>query len=259
MNKLPLVPRLFRPKDLVAPTVIFATNHLLIVNKSPGWLTVPTDKGWDQKSLIHRLQNLELGGGSKKDWLTPLHRIDQPCSGLVVLGKTTKACQRIQPLWRDGKVKKTYLVVLSQPHAQSHGWSNLEGHMIITSKKSLGSHKQAVQFTNEPYPNTKYCQMRYRSLSPTLLQVSTNQGARHMVRALLHFHGYRLAGDLRYGANRALEDHSVALHAFSIVFPNELSLGDLEQKYFEAPIPATWEQYFGITQDHVNGWRKEKP
>ena len=254
MNKLPLVEKIFRPKTLLPPTVLLTTNHLLVVNKSPGWLTVPTDDGWDPKCLVGHLQKLKLGGGSNKEWLNPLHRIDQPCSGLVVLGKTKRACQRIQPLWRAGKVKKTYLVVLSEQHNPFPNWTKIGAHMIVVKKGAKKHLKQTVQFTDQIYPNTKYCELTYRSLSPTVIQVTTNQGARHMVRGLLGYYGYRIAGDLRYGANQALEDQSVALHAQSITFPPELALGNLETKYFEAPIPKTWKKYFGVTQDQVTNW-----
>jgi 23S rRNA pseudouridine1911/1915/1917 synthase len=257
--KLPIIKKIFRPKTLVEPTVLFSTNHLLIVNKPPGWTAVPTDSGWDEKSLIHHLRSQLLGGGSKSNYLNPLHRIDQPCSGLVVLGKTKKAGERIQPLWADGKVQKTYLVVLSDDHDQTNGWKFISGHMLQPKKSAPQHEKRTVQFTNEPYPNTKYCELKYRSLSPTLLEISTKQGARHMVRALLSFYGHTVAGDLRYGANRALEDQSVALHASSIEFPRELSLGTLQQRSFEAPIPETWRNYFGISQAQVDHWLMDSP
>jgi len=69
---------------------------------------------------------------------------------------------------------------------------------------------------------------------------STFHGARHMVRALLHFLGNRVASDVRYGAKQALEEHIVAVHLQSITFPRESSkLGIIEQIRFEAPIPET--------------------
>jgi hypothetical protein len=43
---------------------------------------------------------LQLGGGSRKDFLKPLHRINQPCSGVLLLGKTSKAASRITTLWK---------------------------------------------------------------------------------------------------------------------------------------------------------------
>jgi 23S rRNA pseudouridine1911/1915/1917 synthase len=257
--RLPIIKKVFRPKTLLEPTVLFSSNHLLVVNKPPGWTAIPIDNGWDEKSLTHHLQRQKLGGGSKSIFLNPLHRIDQPCSGLVVLGKSKKAGMRIQPLWEKGKVQKSYLVVLSDDHDPTEGWKVLGGHMIKPKKSAPQHDKRTVQFTNEAYPNTKFCELKYRSLSPTLLEVSTNQGARHMVRALLSFYGHTVAGDLRYGANRPLEDYSVALHASSITFPRELSLGNLEKKTFQAPIPETWKDYFGISQEQVDYWLMDAP
>jgi 23S rRNA-/tRNA-specific pseudouridylate synthase len=59
---------------------------------------------------------MKLGGGSQQDFLKPLHRIDQPCSGLLVFGKTSKAASRITKSWKRGLVEKEYLCVVSTDH-----------------------------------------------------------------------------------------------------------------------------------------------
>ena len=119
---------------LTPPTVIYSDNHLLAVNKPAGWHSVPNipkkqknddDDNEDRaevdnnknkknsfiknssnrKCLLTHLQTKGLGGGSKKDFLVPLHRIDQPCTGILLFGKTSKAASRVTTVWK-GKQKK---------------------------------------------------------------------------------------------------------------------------------------------------------
>lgn len=108
------------PEILPPPTVVYSDNHLLVVHKPAGWHSVPnlpkqrkttnpSHQNWEEifgskKCLLTHLQSKGLGGGSHKDFLLPLHRIDQPCTGILLFGKTTKAASRITAVWK-GKAK----------------------------------------------------------------------------------------------------------------------------------------------------------
>ena len=115
------------PSLLPAPTIIYSDNHILAVNKPPGWHSVPNipkqrkktgskhrtdseDKSTNtmsgKKCLLTLLQQRGLGGGSKNDFLVPLHRIDQPCTGILLFGKTSKAASRVTKVWKGKRIKK---------------------------------------------------------------------------------------------------------------------------------------------------------
>lgn len=252
---------------LKPPTVLFSDNHLLVVNKPAGWHSVPNPQP-SPKCLLSELKRLQLGGGSQKDFLLPLHRIDQPCSGVLLLGKTSKAASRITTLWKNKLVEKDYLCVVSTSrtarlqHMSSdldNGWCLLQGQMqrrpsgqsrsvvIQQGESSSSSESRSVSIYWKPvYPNpTKQAY--------SLLLVRTSDGARHMVRALLAQVGAcPMEGDVRYdAAAAALQDQSVALHAFRVSLDTRLKLGSLKTFYFQAPVPSTWEDYFGIQDDSI--------
>ncbi len=103
---------------LPPPAIIYSDNHLVAVNKPAGWHSVPnlpkhrnvddTDAAItisSKKCLLTHLQHRGLGGGSKKDFLVPLHRIDQPCTGILLFGKTSKAASRVTKVWKGKKLK----------------------------------------------------------------------------------------------------------------------------------------------------------
>ena len=106
---------------LEKPEVIFSNNHVLVVNKPAGWKSQPGDGGGqnnnqsnriDPKCLLTYLQSQELGGGSQKNFLSPTHRLDQPCTGVLIFAKNGKAASRIQVAWAKRQVKKIYWVVV---------------------------------------------------------------------------------------------------------------------------------------------------
>lgn len=133
------------------PLILFQNNHVLAVHKPPGWHSIPHTDGDivvdTSKCLLTYLCEQKLGGGSQKDYLKPLHRIDQPCSGLLLFGKTTKAASRIQTLFNkmsasnedgaaDRVLQKTYYVMVHCSAATEPGsndpsaWQTLHGGIV---------------------------------------------------------------------------------------------------------------------------------
>ncbi|CAB9522318.1 RNA pseudouridine synthase [Seminavis robusta] len=282
---------------LPKPTIIYSDNHILVVNKPSGWHVVPnkpeevvsSKEGEPQsrntrtKCLLTQLQENRLGGGSQKHFLKPLHRIDQPCTGVVLFAKTSKAASRISKAWKANKVQKTYLCLI-QPHNleslrcnsisihdnnsnQHHQWWKLEGYQHKRKKRVDSVRGWSVITTpNDPRQDARPVSIRWRQtqLISNVLLVETNQGARHMIRALLSQVGKcPILGDSRYGFNNkstitpsSSYRHSVALHARGIVLPDDLTLGTTTQRYFEAPIPNRdniWRDAHGhqIQEQHI--------
>jgi 23S rRNA pseudouridine1911/1915/1917 synthase len=268
-------------KALPTPTILHSSNHLLAINKPAGWQSVPNhdDEPNNPKCLLTYLKDAQKGGGSDSRFLMPLHRLDQPVSGLILFGKTSKAASRVQTAWK--KVKKDYICVLEDPEKlnvlQEHstplndGFMRLSGYMQQRRRPPRDNHKfmgWSVQMVpcpddgTSPPPDSKHCSLQWKLLSKPnhpvpILQVQTDQGARHMIRALLaSVGGAKIAGDVRYGASRSLSDHSVALHARRLQLPSELKLGEELQRDFSAPIPQTWDAYFEVSEKDIHKWLK---
>jgi len=109
---------------LLPPTILHSNNHIVVVNKPPGWHSVPNnydnsvatnDKNNNnqiQKCLLTHLQDTRQGGGTLQKFLKPVHRIDQPCSGIMIWAKTTKAAERLAKVWKAKQVIKTYVCLI---------------------------------------------------------------------------------------------------------------------------------------------------
>ena len=93
-------------------TVVYEDNHIIIVNKTASEIVqgdktgdVPLSETVKQylKEKYHKPGNVFIG---------VTHRLDRPVSGLVVFAKTSKALSRLNEMFKNSEVKKTYLSLI---------------------------------------------------------------------------------------------------------------------------------------------------
>ncbi|MCT4623384.1 MAG: pseudouridine synthase, partial [Schleiferiaceae bacterium] len=88
--------------------ILYEDNHLVIVNKRPGDLAQKDKTGDD--SLIEKVGAYIAKKYNKpgKAYIGLPHRLDRPTSGIVVLCRTSKSLERMNPIFKNRQVKKTY-------------------------------------------------------------------------------------------------------------------------------------------------------
>ncbi len=199
------------------PKIVFEDNHLLIVDKPAGLLTQGDDTG-DSTLLDWGKRYIKTQYAKPGDvFLGLAHRIDRPTSGLVVLCRTSKALSRMQPMFAERAVAKTYLAVVQ-------GEMNDEEQTLVHYLRHDPSVKRMRVHESERKagPEGKRCELTYRLIgrvaSHCLLEVKPDTGRRHQIRAQLGAIGHPVEGDLRYGAKNPLEDKSIGLHAYRLQF-----------------------------------------
>jgi 23S rRNA pseudouridine1911/1915/1917 synthase len=267
---------------LPEPEALFSNNHFLVIHKPPGFHSQPNeslDAITSKKCLLSTLKGKGLGGGSNKDFLLPMHRLDQPCSGVLLLCKNSKAGTRVGNAFRKHLVQKDYFCVVTGDletmirNSVSIGnkgrprMFKLTGVLQQSKPTPGGKGGKSVKF--KPLPRTsdidangkgRICTLEWELLVEGtnnglhLVRVRTDTGAKHQVRAMMaQLAKSPLCGDLRYGARSPLPDKSVALHARSLYLPT-VSLGNMDflreyDQRFIAPIPKTWKKYFKLTEE----------
>ena len=105
--------------------VLYEDNHIIIINKRSGDI-VQGDKTGDTplsdvvKSYIKKKYNKP---GAV--YLGVTHRLDRPTTGVVVFAKTSKALTRMNALFLNKKIEKTYwAVVKNKPEKQKDSLIN---------------------------------------------------------------------------------------------------------------------------------------
>ena len=99
--------------------VLYEDNHIIIVNKAPGEI-VQGDKTGD-RTLADDVKAYikEKYAKPGQVFLGVAHRLDRPVGGVVVFARTSKALSRLNGMFRDGDVHKTYWAIVRQAPRQA--------------------------------------------------------------------------------------------------------------------------------------------
>ncbi len=210
--------------------VLYEDNHLIIINKKSGDI-VQGDKTGDKplgefvKEYVK--EKYQKPGAA---FLGVVHRIDRPVSGIVVFARTSKALERMNELFREKKVQKTYwAVVKNKPTDDS-------GTLIHYLKKDEAKNKSKA-FDKE-VPGSLRSWLDYKVVAKSdkyfLLEINPHTGRHHQIRVQLATMGCPIKGDVKYGFDRTNDDGSIHLHARKIVFTHPVKK---EEITVIAPVP----------------------
>lgn len=199
--------------------VIYEDNHLIIVNKAVGEI-VQGDKTGD-KPLSENVKDYIREKYSKPGnvFCGVVHRLDRPVSGIVVFARTSKALERMNRMFRDGEVHKTYWALVQgkplQKEALLEDWLVSDGRMNKTFVTDQGA------------KDAKLSRLKYKTIAEgdryTLLEVTLFTGRKHQIRAQLANIGCPIKGDLKYGSKRSNPDGGISLQSHSIEFIHPVS------------------------------------
>jgi 23S rRNA pseudouridine1911/1915/1917 synthase len=194
--------------------ILFEDNHLIIINKRAGDL-VQGDRTGD-KPLIDMVKDyIKIREHKPGDvFLGSPHRIDRPTSGIVVFTKTSKALTRMNKMFHDKEIQKTYWAIVKNKPAKSADT------LIHYLKKNKVKNK-SMAYSHE-YKDAKRSELEFKIKHQFnnyyLLNIKPLTGRHHQIRVQLSTMGCPIKGDLKYGFNRSNPDASISLHARKIEF-----------------------------------------
>jgi len=158
------------------------------------------------------------------------HRIDRPTSGIVMFCKNSRSLERINRMFKEKTIKKTYWAVVKNKPPQD------EAYLVHYLKKNEEKNKSYVH--KESVPLSLKAEMEYKVIAASdryyLLQVKLHTGRHHQIRAQLSTIGSPIKGDVKYGYDRPNEDGSIYLHSRIIEFEHP---SKKEMIRIVAPVP----------------------
>ena len=211
--------------------VIYEDNHLIAVSKTCHEI-VQGDKTGDP-SLADELREWIREKYAKPGnvFVGVVHRLDRPVTGAVVFAKTSKGLVRMNALFRDGGVRKTYWAIVRQRPSEP------EGVLVDWLWRNERQNKSYVCKSDRP--GARRAELHYRLLASSdryhLLEIDLRTGRHHQIRCQLAHMGCSIKGDLKYGAERSNPDGGISLHARRIAFTHPVSGRSVE---IVAPVPA---------------------
>ena len=199
--------------------VLYEDNHIIIVYKQSGEI-VQGDKTGDKpfsETIKEWIKEKYAKPGNV--FLGVVHRLDRPVSGIVVFAKTSKALSRLNNMFRNGEVRKTYWAMVqtapNMPEATLTNW-------LVRNEKQ----NKSYVYNNE-MPNAKQAILKYKTIGQTehytLLEVNLLTGRHHQIRCQLAAMGCPIKGDLKYGARRSNPDGSISLLSHKVEFIHPVS------------------------------------
>jgi 23S rRNA pseudouridine1911/1915/1917 synthase len=213
--------------------VIYEDNHIIAVNKSNSEIVQGDKTGDTPLSETVKQWIKEKYAKPGNVFLGVPHRLDRPVTGIVLFARTSKALERLNDMFRQSEVKKTYWAIVKncpeKPEAELvHYLTRNE-----TKNKSFAS--------NTEKPGSKRAVLSYRLIGRSdnyfLLEIDLKTGRHHQIRCQLSAIGCPIKGDLKYGAPRSNPDGGISLHARRVKFVHPVSKKEIE---IEAPTPAGW-------------------
>jgi 23S rRNA pseudouridine1911/1915/1917 synthase len=218
--------------------VIYEDNHIIIVNKQSGEI-VQGDKTGD-RPLSDIVKDYIKDKYQKPGavFLGVVHRLDRPVSGLVVFARTSKALTRLNKMFAEGEVQKTYWAIVKNAPKEPEG---ILTHWLVRNEKQNKSYAY-----DHERPNAKKAILKYKVIGHsdnyTLLGVQLMTGRHHQIRCQLAAMGCPIKGDLKYGAPRSNPDGSISLMSRRVAFIHPVSK---EQIIVEAPLPddSLWQSF----------------
>ena len=212
-------------------TVLYEDNHIIAVNKTNSEIVQGDKTGVEPLSETLKKYLKEKYNKPGEVFLGVTHRLDRPVSGVVIFAKTSKALTRLNEMFRNQEVKKTYWAIVKDRPEETEG--RLEHYLVRNEKQNKSvAHTKMV-------PNAKKASLGYKLISHSdnyfLLEVQLETGRHHQIRCQLAKMGCPIKGDLKYGFPRSNPNGGISLHARYVEFVHPVSKQLIQ---ITAPCPA---------------------
>ena len=184
--------------------VLFEDDYLAIIYKPAGIVV----SGNTFASIDNALsQNLKLSSQSDAVKPRPVHRLDYPTSGLLLIGKTNSSIIALNKLFENKEIQKTY-------HAISIGKMERNGEIDI----AIEDKKAFTEFVVLQTVNSE----RFQFLN--LVKLSPKTGRKHQLRKHMLNIGNPILGDKEYfQENLILNGKGLYLHASGLEFTHPIT------------------------------------
>ena len=210
--------------------VVYEDNHIIIVYKNSGEIVQGDKTGDEPLSETVKKYIKEKYQKPGNVFLGVVHRLDRPVSGLVTFAKTSKALTRLNKMFCDGEVHKTYWAITKDAPKESEGM--LTDWLVRNEKQN-----KSYAYSHE-VPNSKKAILEYKVIGHTdnynLLEINLMTGRHHQIRCQLANMGCPIKGDLKYGAKRSNPDGSISLLSHHVELAHPVSK---ELISIDSPVP----------------------
>lgn len=221
--------------------ILFEDNHLIAVCKKAGDI-VQVDETQDEP-LDEKVKKYLAAKYNKPNsaFLGVVHRLDRPVSGVILFAKTSKALERMNAIFKNREVKKTYWAVVRNKPPQLS--ATLVHYLVKNTKTNVvTAHQKEVA-------GSQRAELSYRLIGELggfyLLEVDPLTGRSHQIRVQLASMNCPIVGDNKYGYPRGSRKGSICLHARKLSFLHPVKKEPVHI-FAKLPVDGFWERFEGF-------------
>ncbi|TQF66876.1 bifunctional tRNA pseudouridine(32) synthase/23S rRNA pseudouridine(746) synthase RluA [Pseudoalteromonas luteoviolacea] len=202
--------------------ILYQDDHMLVINKPSGLLTVPGKDPKHADSAINRINRVYPSAKI-------VHRLDMATSGVLCLAMHKEAHRFLSIQFQDRLTKKRYVARVHGKLTQSHGSVDLP---LICDWPNRPKQKVCHESGK---PSLTHFEVIEHEAQATRVSLTPITGRSHQLRVHMQSLGHVILGDRLYAQGEALAAASrLQLHAQMLQICHPISG---EMMHFEAPDP----------------------
>ncbi len=198
--------------------VLYQDEHLIVVDKPAGLLSVPSAPGLhDEDTALRRVQDYARRLRPRDAFAERVHRLDRDTSGAIAFALSAEARAGLIRTFRDHRIERVYLALVAGEPRQE------QGVVDVPLRSQWTGGRTGVARADEPAEEalTRW-RLRERFAGAALLEVTLETGRQHQVRVHLAHLGLPILGDPVYG-RPAPPARRPLLHAWRLAFAHPIT------------------------------------
>lgn len=191
-------------------SIIFEDDHLLVVNKPSGLLTIATEKE-KERTLYHIVRDYVVSK-NPHGRIFIVHRLDKDTSGIVLFAKDEKTKNQLQENWNDYVSLREYTAIVCGHPKEESGQivqylKETKTNLVYVSPREDG--KKAITNYSVLKTNDKY----------SMLKVTIETGRRNQIRVAFASKKMPILGDKKYGEKSKVNRLYLHANRLKIYYP----------------------------------------
>ena len=217
--------------------LVYEDEHLIVVEKKQGLLTVATHPGSTEMTVFSILKAY-VRKQNPRNGIYVVHRLDRETSGLLVFAKSVQLQEYMRTYWKELVTRRTYVALAEGKLEKKEGtittWltEDKRNAVVYSSPVDDGGAKAVTHY--KVLGEAKKAEERYgKNLS--LVELNLETGRTNQIRVHLASIGHPVVGDRKYGhGNDFSPVDRLCLHARVLAFIHPATEQNIS---FETPIP----------------------
>ena len=221
------VPSKFKGENIPLD-IVYEDEDIVIINKASGMVVHPASGNYENTLVNALIYRYNLDDTNVRSGI--VHRIDKDTSGLVIIAKNDKTLELVTEMFKNKKIKKTYLAIVDGVINNKSGTINAPITRDTKDRKKMMVGKDGKKSITHFYVLKNFKNNTYISLN-------LETGRTHQIRVHMAYIGHPITNDKVYGKENT--SFGQYLHASKLEFIHPITKKEI---IVEAPLPIEFEE-----------------